>query len=116
MKMSIPLQFWTNLRSLQASRRNFRIIKYKGLKWCSTGGSDDGTGIAIKCVIINQNWQIEFMVAAALAIRVPSLPSIGNNNNNNKQKLLYNNNTYDEREELSYNDNSQIRIYNNDKE
>jgi hypothetical protein len=55
------------------------------------------------------------MVAAALAIRVPSLPSIGNNNNN-KQKLLYNNNTYDEREELSYNDNSQIRIYNNDKE
>jgi hypothetical protein len=55
------------------------------------------------------------MVAAALAIRVPSLPSIGNNNNN-KQKLLNNNNTYDEREELSYNDNSQIRIYNNDKE
>jgi hypothetical protein len=54
------------------------------------------------------------MVAAALAIRVPSLPSIGNNNN--KQKLLNNNNTYDEREELSYNDNSQIRIYNNDKE
>ena len=54
------------------------------------------------------------MEAAALAIRVPSLPSIGNNNN--KQKLLYNNNTYDEREELSYNDNSQIRIYNNDKE
>ena len=113
MKMSIPLQFWTNLRSLQASRRNFRIIKYKELKWCSTGGSDDGTGIAIKCVIINQNWQIEFMVAAALAIRVSSLPSIGNNNN--KQKLLYKN-TYDEREELSYNDNSQIRIYNNDKE
>jgi hypothetical protein len=35
------------------------------------------------------------MVAAALAIRVPSLPTIGNNNNN-KQKLL-NNNTYDER-------------------
>jgi hypothetical protein len=54
------------------------------------------------------------MVAAALAITVPSLPSIGNNNN--KQKLLNNNNTYDEREELSYNDNSQIRIYNNDKE
>jgi hypothetical protein len=53
------------------------------------------------------------MVAAALAITVPSLPSIGNNN---KQKLLNNNNTYDEREELSYNDNSQIRIYNNDKE
>ena len=45
------------------------------------------------------------MVAAALAIRVPLLPSIGNNNN--KQKLLNNNNTYDEREELRYNDNSQ---------
>ena len=57
------------------------------------------------------------MVAAALAIRVPLLPSIGNNNN--KQKLLHNN-TYDEREEderkeLRYNDNSQIRIYNNDR-
>jgi hypothetical protein len=54
------------------------------------------------------------MVAAALAIRVPLLPSIGNNNN--KQKLLHNNNTYYEREELRYNDNSQLRIYNNDKE
>jgi hypothetical protein len=54
------------------------------------------------------------MVAAALAIRVPLLPSIGNNNN--KQKLLHNNNTYDEREQLRYNDNSQLRIYNNDKE
>jgi hypothetical protein len=45
------------------------------------------------------------MVAAAVAIRVssPSLPSIGNNNNN-KQKLPHNNNnTYDEREELRYN-------------
>ena len=38
------------------------------------------------------------MVAAALAIRVPLLPTIGNNNN--KQKFLHNNNTYDEREEL----------------
>jgi hypothetical protein len=46
------------------------------------------------------------MVAAAVAIRALSLPSIGNNNNN-KQKLLHNNNTYDEREELRYNDNSQ---------
>jgi hypothetical protein len=45
------------------------------------------------------------MVAAAVAIRALSLPSIGNNNN--KQKLLHNNNTYDEREELRYNDNSQ---------
>jgi hypothetical protein len=45
------------------------------------------------------------MVAAAVAIRALSLPSIGNNNN--KQKLLNNNNTYDEREELRYNDNSQ---------
>ena len=45
------------------------------------------------------------MVAAAVAIRALSLPSIGNNNNN-KQKLLHNN-TYDEREELRYNDNSQ---------
>jgi hypothetical protein len=42
---------------------------------------------------------MEFMVAAALAIRVLLLPSIGNNNNN--QKFLHNNNTYDEREELS---------------
>jgi hypothetical protein len=44
------------------------------------------------------------MVAAAVAIRVSSssLPSIGNNNNN-KQKLPHNNNTYDEREELRYN-------------
>ena len=48
------------------------------------------------------------MVAAALAIRVPLLPSIGNHNN--KQKFLHNNNTYDEREELRYNDNSQLRI------
>ena len=47
------------------------------------------------------------MVAAAVAIRALSLPSIGNNNN--KQKLLHNN-TYDEREELRYNDNSQLRI------
>jgi hypothetical protein len=53
------------------------------------------------------------MVAAAVAIRVSSLPSIGNNNN--KQKLLHNNNTYDQREELRYN-NSQLGIYNNDKE
>jgi hypothetical protein len=51
-------------------------------------------------------------IAAAVAIRVPPLPSIGNNNN--KQKLPHNNNTYDEREEL-YN-NSQLGIYNNDQE
>ncbi|HEX6378886.1 MAG TPA: hypothetical protein VFZ60_07405 [Nitrososphaeraceae archaeon] len=38
------------------------------------------------------------MVAAVVAIRALSLPSIGNNNN--KQKLLHNSNTYDEREEL----------------
>lgn len=38
------------------------------------------------------------MVAAAVAIRALSLPSIGNNNN--EQKLLHNNNSYDEREEL----------------
>lgn len=38
------------------------------------------------------------MVAAAVAIRALSLPSIGNNNN--EQKLLHNNNAYDEREEL----------------
>jgi hypothetical protein len=53
------------------------------------------------------------MVAAAVAIRASSsLPSIGNNNN--KQKLPYNN-TYDEREELRYN-NDQLGIYNNDQE
>jgi hypothetical protein len=48
------------------------------------------------------------MVAAALAIRALSLPSISSSNNK-KQKLLHNN-TYDEREELRYNDNSQLRI------
>ena len=53
------------------------------------------------------------MVAAAVAIRVSPLPSTGNNNN--KQKLLHNNNTYDEREELRYN-NDQLGIYNNDQE
>lgn len=54
------------------------------------------------------------MVAAAVSIRASSsLPSIGNNNN--KQKLPYNNNTYDEREELRYN-NNQSEIYNNDQE
>jgi hypothetical protein len=37
-------------------------------------------------------------------------------NTNNKQKLTHNNNTYDEREEFRYNNNSQIAIYNNDKE
>ena len=53
------------------------------------------------------------MVAAAVAIRASSsLPSIGNNNN--KQKLPHNN-TYDEREELRYN-NDQLGIYNNDQE
>ncbi len=46
------------------------------------------------------------MVAAALAIRALSLPSISSSSNNKKQKLLHNN-TYDEREELRYNDNSQ---------
>jgi hypothetical protein len=51
-------------------------------------------------------------IAAAVAIRVPSLPLSGNNNN--KQKLPHNN-TYDERGELRYN-NSQLGIYNNDKE
>ncbi|MCD6036600.1 MAG: hypothetical protein K0S67_484 [Nitrososphaeraceae archaeon] len=54
------------------------------------------------------------IAATAIAIRAPSLPSIGNNNNN-KQKLPHNN-TYDEREELRYNDNSQLGIYKNDKE
>jgi hypothetical protein len=49
------------------------------------------------------------MVAAALAIRALSLPSISSSSNNKKQKLLHNN-TYDEREELRYNDNSQLRI------
>jgi hypothetical protein len=54
------------------------------------------------------------MVAAAVAIRASSsLPSIGNNNN--EQKLPHNNNTYDEREELRYN-NDQLGIYNNDQE
>jgi hypothetical protein len=42
------------------------------------------------------------MVAAAVAIRALSLPSISSSNNNNKQKLPHNN-TYDEREELRYN-------------
>ena len=56
------------------------------------------------------------MEAAAVAIGASSslsLPSIGNNNN--KQKLP-NNNTYDEREELRYNINNQLGIYNNDQE
>jgi hypothetical protein len=53
------------------------------------------------------------MVAAAVAIRVSSLPSTGNNNY--KQKLLHNNNTYDEIEESRYN-NNQLKIYNNDQE
>jgi hypothetical protein len=52
------------------------------------------------------------MVAAAVAIRASPLPSIGNNN---KQKLPHTNNTYDEREELRYN-NDQLGIYNNDQE
>jgi hypothetical protein len=53
------------------------------------------------------------MVAAAVSIRASSsLPSIGNNNN--KQKLPHNN-TYDEREELRYN-NNQLGIYNNGQE
>jgi hypothetical protein len=51
-------------------------------------------------------------IAAAVAIRVPSLPLSGNNKN--KQKLPHNN-TYDERGELRYN-NSQLGIYNNNKE
>ena len=46
------------------------------------------------------------MVAAAVAIRALSLPSISSSNNNNKQKLPHTD-TYDEREELRYNDNSQ---------
>ena len=53
------------------------------------------------------------IAVTAAAIRSPSLPSIGNNNN--KQKLPHNNNTYDEREELRYN-NDQLGIYNNDQE
>jgi hypothetical protein len=53
------------------------------------------------------------ITADATAIRASPLPSIGNNN---KQKLPHTNNTYDEREELRYNDNSQLGIYNNDKE
>lgn len=53
-------------------------------------------------------------IAKAVAIRAPQLPSIGNNNN--KQKLPNNNNTYDERKEPRYNNNSQLGIYNNDKE
>jgi hypothetical protein len=53
------------------------------------------------------------MAAAAVAIRASSsLPSIGNNNNRHK---LPHNNTYDEREELGYN-NNQLGIYNNDQE
>ena len=47
-----------------------------------------------------------FYVAAAVAIRALSLPSISSGNNNNKQKLLHNN-TYDEVEELRYNDNTE---------
>ena len=54
------------------------------------------------------------MAAKAVGIRGPSLlPSIGNNNN--KQKLPHDNNTYDEWEELRYN-NNKLGIYNNDKE
>jgi hypothetical protein len=54
------------------------------------------------------------MVVATVSIRASSsLPSIGNNNN--KQKLPHNNNTYDEREELRYN-NNQLGIYNNDQD
>ena len=49
----------------------------------------------------------------ATAIRASPLPSIGNNN---MQKLPPTNNTYDEREELRYNDNSQLGFYNNDQE
>ena len=52
------------------------------------------------------------IAVTAAAIRSPSLPSIGNNDN---KKKLPHNNTYDEREELRYN-NSQLGIYNNDKE
>ena len=52
------------------------------------------------------------VIAATAAVRASSLPSPGNNNN--KQKLPHNN-TYDEREELRYN-NSQLGIYNNDQE
>jgi hypothetical protein len=51
------------------------------------------------------------MAAKAVAIRAPQLPSV---RNNNKQKLP-NNNTYDERKEPRYY-NSQLGIYNNDKE
>ena len=54
------------------------------------------------------------MVAAALAIRVPLLPSIGNNNN--KQKLTHKNHTYNEAEGSRHNNNNHPEIYNNDKE
>jgi hypothetical protein len=53
------------------------------------------------------------VIAATAAVRASSLPSPGNNNN--KQKLPHYN-TYDEREELRYNDNIQLGIYNNDPE
>ncbi len=47
------------------------------------------------------------MVAAAVAIRALSLPSISSSSNNNNKQKLPHTNTYDEREELRYNENSQ---------
>ena len=54
------------------------------------------------------------VIAAVASIRASPLPSLGNDNTNN-QKLTYKiDNTYDEREELRYN-NNQLGIYNNDR-